>query len=248
MTLRLLSYNMWFGGRGRERQIVEVIRAAAPDLVVFQEATDTRVMESVADLAGLPFCASRRGHSIAYASRERAAHHAWHHPEGSRHPFMEIVLADGRTRVFGLHLTARFSKWSERKRAREMRALLAGIARHQEGFHVLAGDFNTVAPGELLEMRRMPHWIRALVWLSGRDIQRETIQTVLDAGYVDGFRLRHPSEKGYTLPAWDPRVRLDYLFLPARYADRLKACDVVTAPPAPTASDHLPLLAQIEVP
>jgi exodeoxyribonuclease-3 len=248
VTLKLLSYNIWFGGRGRERQIVEVIRAAAPDLVVFQEATDTRVVERVAEDAGLPFCAARRGHSIAYASRAAVAHHAWHHPEGSRHPFMEIVLGDGHTRVFGLHLSARFSKWSERKRAREMRSLLKGIEQHQEGFHVLAGDFNTLAPGELLEMRRMPYWIQALVWLSGRDIQRETIQTVLDAGYVDGYRRHHPAEKGYTLPAWEPRVRLDYLFLPARYADRLKSCDVFTRPPAASASDHLPLLAQIEIP
>ena len=40
MTLRLLSYNIRFGGRGREQALAETIVAAAPDLVVFQEATD----------------------------------------------------------------------------------------------------------------------------------------------------------------------------------------------------------------
>ena len=59
---------------------------------------------------------------------------------------------------------------------REIRALLKSIERHQQGFHVLVGDFNTLAPGEILDVRRMPAWIRGLVWFSGRDIQRETIQ------------------------------------------------------------------------
>ena len=249
MTLKLLSYNIRFGGRGRERQIAAVIRAVTPDLVVFQEATDPRVIEQVAEAAGMRRWAARPGHSIAYASRAEVAHHEWHHPAGARHPFMEIVLADGESRVFGLHLSARFSKWSERRRAREMRSLLAGIAEHQHGFHALVGDFNTLAPGELLAVKRMPRWIRALVWLSGRDIRRETIQLLLDAGYVDGFRLINPSEKGHTLPAWDPSVRLDYVFLPKRFAGWLKSCEVVTdAPGVSSASDHLPLLAQIEIP
>ncbi len=248
MSLRLLSYNIWFGGRGRERQIAEVVRAAAPDLVVFQEATDTRVVERVAEETGMLSWAARPAHSIAYASRIPIAHHAWHHPAGARHSFMEIVLGVGEARIFGLHLSARFSKWSERRRAREMRALLEGIKEHQAGFHLLVGDFNTLAPGELLEIKRMPRWIRALIWLSGRELQRETIQILLDAGYADGFRLHHPSEKGYTLPAWDPSVRLDYVFLPQRYTERLKSCEVVVAPEVVVrASDHLPLLAQIEL-
>jgi exodeoxyribonuclease-3 len=161
---------------------------------------------------------------------------------------MEIVLGDNHTRVFGLHLSARFSKWSERRRAREMRALLDGIREHQEGFHVLVGDFNTLAPGELLELWRMPRWIRALVWLSGRELQRDTIRTVLDAGYADGFRRLHPEDKGYTLPAHDPSVRLDYVFIPARDAARLKSCDVLESAGAAAASDHLPLLATLDLP
>ncbi len=248
MIVRLLSYNVRFGGRGRERLLAGVIRAVSPDLVVFQEATDPRVVEWVAGAAAMPRWAARPGHSIGFASRLEVAHHEWHHPPGARHSFLEIELAGSRARVFGLHLKARFSKWSERRRAWEIRQLLKGIERHQEGFHVLAGDFNTLAPGELLEVWRMPRWIRALVWLSGRDIQRETIQILLDSGYADGFRLLHPAEKGYTLPAWDPSVRLDYVFLPTRYADRLRSCEVVTdAPDVAAASDHLPLLAEIEV-
>ena len=243
-----MSYNIRFGGRGRESRLAEVIRAVAPDVVVFQEATDPRVIESLAEATEMRRWAARRAHSIGYISRVPVAHHEWHYPAGARHSFLEIVLEDSAARIFGLHLSARFSKWSERRRAREIQSLLKGIERHQEGFHVLVGDFNTLAPGELLDVRRMPAWIRALIWISGRDIQRETIQIMLDAGYVDGYRFLYPAEKGYTFPTWDPHLRLDYVFLPAPFADRLTMSQVVKEhPTVARASDHFPLLAHLEI-
>ena len=136
----------------------------------------------------------------------------------------------------------------ERRRAREIRALLQGIKRHQEGFHVLVGDFNTLAPGEILDVRPMPAWIRALVWMSGRDIQRETIQVMLDANYLDAYRYLHPDVKGYTFPTWEPHVRLDYVFVPGVFSSRLKSCEVITQPgEVAMASDHFPLLAHIDI-
>ena len=248
MNLKLLSYNIRFGGRGREARLAEVIRAVSPDLVVFQEATDPVVIERLAGATASPYWSAQRSHSIAYISRIKIAYHEWHYPAGAKHSFLEIVPEGSEARIFGLHLSARFSKWDERQRAREIRNLLKGIERHQNGFHVLVGDFNTLAPGEVLEVQRMPAWIRALVWISGRDIQRETIQVMLDAGYADGYRRLHPDIKGYTFPTWDPHVRLDYVFVPASFADRLKSCEVITEAPAVThASDHLPLLAQLDL-
>ncbi len=216
MILKLLSYNIRFGGIGREALLAEVIKKVSPDLVVFQEATAPRVIEKLANKTGMPFWGARRNHSIGFIS------------------------------LFGLHLSARFSKWDERKRAREIRTLLKALESHQKGVHLLVGDFNTLAPGELLDVQRMPAWIRALVWVSGRDIQRETIQVMIDAGYVDGYRLLH-KEKGFTFPVWDPHLRLDYVFVPLHSADRIKSCKVVAEFGTLTASDHFPLLAQVDL-
>jgi endonuclease/exonuclease/phosphatase family metal-dependent hydrolase len=247
VIVKLLSYNIRFGGRRREKQLAEVIRAVAPDLVVFQEAIDPEVIKGLAAATDLPFWAARREHSIGYISRLEITHHEWHYPAGAKHSFLEILLAGSEARIFGLHLSSMFSKWGERRRVREIRALLKSIERHQEGFHVLVGDFNTLAVGEILDVRRMPAWIRGLVWLSGRDIQRETIQLMRDSGYIDGYRLLHPNDKGYTFPVWDPHLRLDYVFVPSGFADRLIQCEVVIEPDkASKASDHFPLLAQLE--
>jgi len=248
VTLRLLSYNIRFGGHGREQALAETILAASPDLVVFQEATDPAVIERIAEATKFPIWAARRNHSIGFLSRQKVDYYEWHYPAAARHSFLEIVPAGGKVRVFGLHLSARFSKWDERRRAREIRSLLDGIKRHQDGFHVLVGDFNTLAPGEVLELDRLPAWIRALIFISGRKLQRESIQLMLDAGYADGFRTLQPDVKGYTFPTWDPHVRLDYVFVPKAFADRLVKCEVITEPRERirAASDHCPLEAELQ--
>ena len=248
MILKLLSYNIRYGGVGRENQLAAVIREAEPDLVVFQEATQPRVIERLAAETEMNVWAARPRHSLAFMSRLEIAHYEWHRPLGTGHAFLEIVPAWTECRIFGLHLSAVHARWTERRRIRELRALLKSIKQHQAGFHVLAGDFNTLAPGELLDAQRLPPRLRALVWLSGGKIRYQTIQIMLDAGYVDGYRILHPYEAGFTFPTWDPHVRLDYAFVPAPFTDRLKACQVINGSSAAArASDHFPLLAQFEV-
>jgi endonuclease/exonuclease/phosphatase family metal-dependent hydrolase len=248
MTLvRLVSYNIRYGGRGREDQIAEVLDACSPDLVLLQEAVSPDVVEKIARKLKFEHWGSRRDGSTGFLSRLKIARHEWYRPYGTRHPFLEVELAEPHCRFFALHLSAWFSKWSERRRATEIRGLLDGIQEHQDGLHVIAGDFNALAPGEVLRAERMPRWIQAMIWLSGRDIARDTIQHMLDAQYADGWRRLHPGADGCTFPTWDPHVRLDYIFMPERYSERILSCEVVKHPPAvATASDHFPLLAEID--
>jgi endonuclease/exonuclease/phosphatase family metal-dependent hydrolase len=245
VTVRLLSYNIRYGGTGREAPLAAVIEACEPDVVILQEGTDPHVVAQLADTTGLPHWGSRLGHSTAFLSRLPVTHHAWHSPAGAKHPFLEVVLEEHQLRIFGLHLSAWFSKWSERRRAREIRMLLDGIREHQHGFHIIAGDFNALAPGERLQVAQLPRWIRAMVWVSGRDIARDTIKVMLDENYVDAWRWKHPRGEGYTFPTWGAHVRLDYIFTPERYASRIASCGVMTLPEASAASDHYPLLVEI---
>ncbi|MBA2603333.1 MAG: endonuclease/exonuclease/phosphatase family protein [Acidobacteria bacterium] len=245
MSFRLLSYNIRHGGTGREEAIAEVVSACRPDLVVFQEATRPRVIETLAARCGMAECGALPRTSLGYMSREPTRHHAWHRPRLSRHAFLEVHPGGVNFRVFGVHLSAVHAAWTERRRVLELGNLLRTIQAHEEGFHLLTGDFNTLAPGELLEVRKLPRRLRALVWLSGGRIRWRTVQMVLNAGYVDGFRRLHPDDAGLTFPVWDPHVRLDYVFLPAGRAEGLLSCEVIRHPVAHTASDHFPLLAEL---
>jgi exodeoxyribonuclease-3 len=248
VTLKLLSYNIKFGGGGREKHLAAVIGDSAPDIVILQEATDPRVVERLAKETGMDIWAAREGHSLAFMSRLPIARYEWYRPIGVRRPFLEVVVAETDLRVFGVHLSAIHSNWTERRRVVELQALLKLIEQHQHGFHVLVGDFNTLAPGDLLEIWRLPFRLWPFIWLSGGKIKWKTIQIMLDAGYVDGHRMLYPEDKGFTFPTWDPHVRLDYLFLPTAFAERLIECKVMKGnSSAASASDHFPLRAQIEV-
>jgi exodeoxyribonuclease-3 len=255
VSVRFLTYNIREGGVGRAEQIAEVIKAANADVVALQEARDPVVVKQIAELAGFPWWGSRVSHSTGFLSRVPVLEHGWRHPPRTRHALLEVRLAEGFPRVFVLHLRAWFSNWSEQRRARELRGLLDGISeqlireKHAFAFHVLAGDFNALAPGERFDSSPMPAWIRGMVWLSGRDIARSTIEMMRDDGYVDAWRTVHSNlevEPGYTFPVWNPHVRLDYVFTPAAYASRFTAVEVRKDPAeARTASDHFPLLVEI---
>jgi endonuclease/exonuclease/phosphatase family metal-dependent hydrolase len=253
--MRLLTYNIREGGVGRAELIAEVIRAANADVVALQEARDPSIVERIATLAGFQFWGSRLSHSTGFLSRVPVVEYAWRHPPRTRHAVLEVSLGDGLPRLFVLHLRAWFSKWSERRRAHELRGLLDGIReqlvreRHAFAFHLLAGDFNALAPGERFDPSPMPAWIRGMIWLSGREIGRHTIEMMRADGYVDAWRTVHPDsqqEPGFTFPVWNPHVRLDYVFTPASYASRVTTCEVRRAPDAVrVASDHFPLLVEI---
>ena len=134
--------------------------------------------------------------SLGYMSWQPVVSASWHQPRFSHHAFVEIMPAGQHFRIFGVHLSAVHAAWTERRRVYELRALLRTVADHEGGFHVLAGDFNTLAPGARLDVK-----LRPLVWLSGGRIKWRTVPTMLDAGYVDAFRARHPDDPGFTMPA-----------------------------------------------
>ena len=247
MSFRLLTYNIRHGGTGREDKLARVIRACAPDLVVLQEATAPASVERIAELAGMEQWASRKGESLGFLARRKVTRHEWYKPRVSRHAFLEVVPVGWQLPVVGVHLSAVHAAWTERRRGYELRALLQSIKAHEHGFHVLTGDFNTLAPGELLDPRKLPHRLRALVWLSGGQVRWRTIQIVLDAGYSDIFRTLHADDPGYSFPTWDPHVRLDFVFAPRRHHCLVTRCEVVTIPGAADASDHFPVAADIQL-
>lgn len=244
--MKILNYNIRHGGVGRVGPIADVIAAAAPDIVVLQEATHAAVVSEIGARLSMQATAAN-GQSLGFLSRIPIASYAWHHPRISRHAFLEIQPQGTEFRIFGLHLSAVHAAWTEQRRTLEFRALLRAIAAHQHGFHVLTGDFNTLAPGEYLDVSRLPARLRALVWLSGGRIRWRTIRRVLDAGYLDAFRALHPDAPGPTFPVWDPHIRLDYLFIPNAWRAALISSEVVMQGPVRDASDHLPLLTELAI-
>ncbi len=248
MTLKLLSYNILKGGGGREAELAGIISACAPDIAVLEEAYQPHVVRHLSEACAMEHWAAAPGHSVAFISRVPIAGHVWRRVRWARRAYLEIALPDGRATIFGVHLSAIHSNLTERRRAHELRGLLASVERHQHGLHLVTGDFNTLSPGERLDMSRLPPHLRAFAWITGGTIRWTTVKLMLDAGYADAFRIAHPSGEGCTFPTWDPQVRLDYAFVPDAFKAQVRRCEVVRdIPAARTASDHFPLFTEIAV-
>ena len=233
------------GGVGREKQLASVINSCEPDLVVFEEASRPEVVKKLVSACGMKFSGAHFGDSLAFMSRMDIDHYDWHRILLGRRRYLEIVLAGGKARVFGVHLSAINSNVTERRRMVEVNILLKQTASYRDTPHVLTGDFNTLAEDATFDVRRLPPRLRALYWLGGGRIRWKALSMLLEAGYADGYRLLH-HDPGYSFPTWEPAVRLDYLLVPAKMIPALKSCRVLyDAPGAKDASDHFPLLSEI---
>jgi endonuclease/exonuclease/phosphatase family metal-dependent hydrolase len=239
MAFSLATYNIRRGGIGREAALATVIAGLGADVVLLQEATAPGVVARLAEGAGMTHWMARQGSSLAFLSREPVVSYRWRRPAWSQHAVLDLVPREG-LRLFGVHLSAVHSNWTEWRRVKEVQGLLA-MARADGEAHVLAGDFNTLAPGEVLDLARLPPRLRAVTYLTGRRIRWKTVSLMLDAGYVDAFRIVEPNGPGYTFPTWDPHLRLDYAFVPTSLSQRVQRCSVVSTEAAAAASDHLPL-------
>jgi endonuclease/exonuclease/phosphatase family metal-dependent hydrolase len=247
MLLRVLSYNVQRGGVGREDALAAAILEADVDLVVLQEATKPDVVARLAARTGFGEYAASPGRSLAFLSRVGIERYRWARPRFSQHAFLEIVPTGLHVHIVGVHLSAIHAAWTERRRVHELRGLLAGL-KDQTRPQLIIGDFNTLAPGEQLELARLPRRLRLLVWLSGGRIRWQTIGIMLGAGYADGFRSVHEADPGYTFPTWDPHVRLDYAFISRDDSAQLVDCRVVTdSVTLRRASDHFPLRIELKV-
>jgi endonuclease/exonuclease/phosphatase family metal-dependent hydrolase len=252
VKMRLLTYNILKGGHEREAQIVEVIRAAATDVVVLQEVLEEDRFQRIAAALGMsPYLAQSQGRlplRVGLLSRlpvlDFRTLRLWPVWPGCLQATVRLANGHSLT-VFGVHLAAYYPWFLEWWRAYQVRALLRYLRRTAPGQHLLAGDFNAIAAGDRASLARAPLWVKAQTWFQLGYIQRWALRLLLNAGYVDCFRELHPEDDGFTLPSVDPQVRLDYVFAAPSLTEALLECQVITSPKAVTsASDHLPVLAE----
>jgi endonuclease/exonuclease/phosphatase family metal-dependent hydrolase len=221
-----------------------VLGPLSPDLVILQEATDSRVVERLGEILELPHRVTRPGTSVAAIARERARH-VWHDPARGR-TFLELEPAGSDLRLIGLHLPSGLSGRGERARLRAIDGVLAATGDGADERTLLIGDLNSVGPGDEPVVARMPTWLRVLLRFDG-GIRTHVLDRLSESGWTDAFRWLHPTAPGFTLPARDPQVRLDYLLAPTAVLPRIRTCEPVSDGPfVRQASDHLPLLSVID--
>jgi endonuclease/exonuclease/phosphatase family metal-dependent hydrolase len=222
MRLVAATYNVQSLRAGVDRA-VEVLAPDRPDIVLIQESGPRRILKRFARAMEMEFVSSHRlftrvQNAVLFRAPWRVTTVEVHDlpPQGRTHPRGFVVA---KLRAHGTPLTAVAAHLGLVPIERFHHARL--VADHVAGVDgplIVGVDVNEGPEGPTTR------------WLSER---------LFDAGVQPGGDARP------TLPAWDPTVRIDYLFV--NEAAPVVRSWVPTSPAASVASDHRPVLAEVNL-
>jgi len=261
--LRVMTYNMLHAPGDRLAPLVDVVRSVAPDVLACQEVnTFDGMMELAHALDMLPVWGIANSpedyrdgqpvfeHLVIFT---RLAPRRVHVHQGDRRamfrPVLEVVLRlpDGpEVRVFTVHLRARVDPTERFLKFRELGSLL-GVLSDADGPVIAMGDFNALAPDEANGSER-PASVAELPDDHVAGIRGGVIGAILDAGFVDTYRLMHPYEgqQESTLLAragW----RVDYIFVNSLLEPYVSSSYILDNEAVRKASDHQPVVTDLAV-
>jgi endonuclease/exonuclease/phosphatase family metal-dependent hydrolase len=254
-SIRVMSYNIhrWAGQDGRldVGRLAHVIRSAGSDVVGLNEVLhpvtgDGQTSEPLVELAdrlGMFYVFGASG----WIDRRGPG---WHGPVGnallSRYPLLDVAnsplpslqttkqrsllaatLGDGPARGLRAHVT-HLDHAFEGTRLLQIREVLRNLP--SQGLHYVGGDFNT--PG--------------FVGRRTRYLSPPVLRYLQRYGYRDAFHeVGHGN--GRTFPSASPVFRIDFLFLPDRYAGALRWAYALNSRVTHLASDHRPVVAELSL-
>jgi endonuclease/exonuclease/phosphatase family metal-dependent hydrolase len=228
VRLTVATYNVR-GFRDGVDRIAEVVERLAPDVLLLQETGPRRTLRRVAAGLGMEVATDPRSPFRRRAKDAVLARPPWQIVEHRQHRFggsarfyprAALVALVGRAgrRVWVVSTHLGLAPTERNAHVHELTDLCAGLAG---GPVVIGGDLNAT-PDE-----------RAVRWLADR--------------YWDVWAAvaprSAPGGSGGTFPALDPSARIDYLFASAG----LRVISAGVPVHAADASDHLPVVAELEI-
>ena len=162
-TLRLVTYNILLGGARREEHITSVLSRLGADVITLQEVSNQGFAEQLARSLDMELIigTASDGSGINLAMLSRLPVRRWrNHTHRGRmlRSHLEAALSTGGAHVpelhlHSVHLAARFGerKKGEERRGRELDALLGDLGDRDGAPHLIAGDLNSLAPGDHVE-------------------------------------------------------------------------------------------------
>jgi exodeoxyribonuclease-3 len=262
--LRLMTWNLLEGGKGADGPrldlIATLLRAVRPDVLVACEAhglaEDPALLTDLSAAVGMRarVAPARSGSHVALFTRPSVAIVHFEAADlGGRSAALALVRATGFADfvLAGVHLDALDGD----VRLAEIEAVLARLPAMPRA---VLGDLNSLSHEDRVARRdllALPlHHVQRHVGADGDPDTRVT-QSLARHGFVDAWKLAHaadPPHAGDTVPTSVPQpprfgaMRLDYVFLSSDMPAALVACEVVRQAPAPVASDHFAVIADLE--
>ena len=151
--------------------------------------------------------------------------------------------------IFGVHLKSGNTLYDRNARKSQILALIDVInGLSPNAIVFVMGDFNCYSPVDVADPTIQPNWNYSETWTEEQS-GTFPIETMLNNGFIDTFRVSHPSKPGWTCHDTHPEAnytafgRIDYQFVSANKKDDINSTDRIYDPiRSPTWSDHVPLV------
>ena len=271
MRLRVMSYNILLGGiapgpRDRTEQLLEVIASQRPDVLAIQEASaflpeernTVALWRARLGMSGLAVRGGSTLHLACFARPDLDLRLEHHVGPPFRHGALHVSIATPSGRL--PFLIAHLNPFYEEARLEEVECLLKLTP---PGPALLLGDFNGLSPQDEYDARQiadmLPQYRVTPPYKSlGNPIpdhaETRAIARLIAAGFTDLGKACQEGRPAPTYPtpgAPDPEgnlIRIDYVFGSAPLANACVAYHTPQREPAGTASDHYPVVCDLELP
>lgn len=178
-----------------------------------------------------------------------AAHHLTPVEGKEQRGLLEARILLPGDRTFTVYVT-HLDHTDEDTRLIQLRAARTWTVRDRHRPHLVLGDFNAISAwdfagreGAVARLAQDPKGHDVLNGEKGPQV----VTQMEKAGYVDAYRLYGaPGVQSY-IPANDPPIRIDYIFVSQPLAAGVKSCRVWQEAAGQEASDHRPVLAEVEL-
>lgn len=250
--MRLLVYNINGGDADRIESIYNVLTHARADVIALTEANDEGVIKEIAARLELHFSWQRGSgdRHVATLSHYPIIESHIHRTPPLTQAALETVLQlpNERIRIFNVHLLPYLLLPFEIRRWQAVGKLLEIIRSRQVMPTLIVGDLNAIAPKDRVLQHLNPPRMRRVMAMQFNIVFHFAISRLLNAGYTDCYRRLHDDD-GFTWMTGNRTTRYDYVMADNMMTSRLRSCCVLDDDEAiNSASDHLPLIAEFDVP
>lgn len=139
----------------------------------------------------------------------------------------------------------------EAARLLQLRVARQWLVRDRNRPHIVMGDFNAISPWDFDE--RAEVYAQLARHDKGQNLINgengpQVIRQMEKNGYVDLLRQHGSAGTASFMPITDVNVRIDYIFASTSLAPQVQSCAIWQEPPGSEASDHRPVLVELDLP
>jgi len=253
-----MTYNILNGAVDTFEKVSNVISTEQPDILVINEANGFDLdgeskLKSLSEIIDLPYhdlalCGDGGEYNVAILSREPLA--GVSHLDGFARAAIGIELTTklGTVSLIGTHL----SPFGEKERIAEIKRIIK--AQEKYDHKIVLGDLNSLSPKDDYDPAMVFAFnaMQTKKFTAKERLIFDAINTFSEASYVDPAVITG-QQKIYTAPTSinefqaHSNMRLDYVLMSPRVADKLKAYKVIKNDISGHASDHYPVVVELNL-